>query len=84
MIKKTLIVEGMTCAACSSAVERIMNKQEAVKFANVNLTTKKLVMEYDENNLNIEKIVEIIGKAGFDAKEFVLDKKVIIPIDGMT
>lgn len=83
-MKKTLIVEGMTCAACSSAIERILNKQEAIESASVNLTTKKLVVSYDENNIDVSKIQELIAKAGYDAKELVTEKTVVIPIDGMT
>lgn len=83
-MKKTLIVEGMTCAACSSAIERILNKQEAIESASVNLTTKKLVVSYDENNIDVSKIQELIVKAGYDAKELVTEKTVVIPIDGMT
>lgn len=83
-MKKTLIVEGMTCAACSSAIERILNKQESIESASVNLTTKKLVVSYDENNIDVSKIQELIAKAGYDAKELVTEKTVVIPIDGMT
>lgn len=84
MINKTLIVEGMSCAACSSAVERIMNKQQAVESASVNLTTKKLTVAYDENSIDVSKMQELIAKAGFEAKEMLVDKTVVIPIDGMT
>ena len=84
MKNKTFIVGGMTCAACSSAVERIMNKQEAIDSASVNLTTKKLVVSYDEDKIDIPKIKELISKAGFDANELVAEKTVIIPIEGMT
>jgi Cu+-exporting ATPase len=83
-MNKTFIVEGMSCAACSSAVERIMNKQEAVDSASVNLTTKKLVMTYDDDQLSNEIIIELIGKAGFTAQEHIELKRVVLPIDGMT
>lgn len=84
MTNKIFIVEGMSCAACSSAVERIMNKQESVKYASVNLTTKKLTLEYDEDLIDVTKIEELIGKAGFEAKELMIEKTVVIPVDGMT
>ncbi len=66
MKNKTFNVEGMECAACSSAIERILKKQLGVHLANVNLTTKKLVVEYNDD-MNEEKIIELISKAGFKA-----------------
>lgn len=83
-MNKTFVVEGMSCAACSSAVERILNRSEAVVTASVNLTTKKLVMDYDETLLSVEEIQSKIEKAGFTASEYIELKKVVLPIDGMT
>jgi Cu+-exporting ATPase len=81
---KELIVEGMSCAACSSAVERILNKQDAVESAQVNLTTKKLNIEYDDSQMTMDTVKELIVKAGFEPVDIVKSKKVVIPVDGMT
>jgi Cu+-exporting ATPase len=81
---KELIVEGMSCAACSSAVERILNKQEAIESAQVNLTTKKLNVTFDEENIQMDDIKKLIVKAGFEPVDIVQKKKVVIPVDGMT
>lgn len=81
---KELIVEGMSCAACSSAVERILNKQEAISSAQVNLTTKKLNVSYDEGHMDLETIKALIVKAGFEPLDIVKEKKVVIPVEGMT
>lgn len=81
---KELIIEGMSCAACSSAVERILNKQDAVSTAQVNLTTKKLNVDFDEGQIDIDDIKGLIVKAGFEPLDIVKSKKVVIPVDGMT
>lgn len=81
---KELIVEGMSCAACSSAVERILNKQEAVNSAQVNLTTKKLNVTFDESQMDMDQIKGLIVKAGFEPVDIIKEKKVVIPVDGMT
>ena len=81
---KELIVEGMSCAACSSAVERILNKQSAVESAQVNLTTKKLNVTFDEMTLSMDDIKGFITKAGFEPVDIIQKKKVVIPVDGMT
>lgn len=81
---KTYIVEGMTCAACSSAVERVFNRSEHVIKASVNLTTKKLDLEYDDSKLSQESILEMIEKIGYSGSEYLETKEIVMPIDGMT
>lgn len=83
-MQKTFNVEGMTCAACSSAVERIVKKQPGVLEASVNLTTKKLTISIDESKFDSELIKEKIEKAGYEAKEVQKEKEVVMPIAGMT
>ncbi len=63
------IVDGMTCAACSSRAERVLLKLDGVKAANVNLTTAKAVVVYDEDKTDKEKIRVAIQKAGFSPLE---------------
>ena len=41
-------IEGMTCASCSSAVERTLNKLEGVDLAQVNLATETATISFDE------------------------------------
>ena len=65
----TLQVDGMTCAACSSGVERTVNKQQGVDTCEVNLTTGRARIIYDENLISIDTIKEKIVKAGFQPKD---------------
>lgn len=58
-------VSGMSCAACSSAVERVTRKLDGVERADVNLTTGKLVVCYDESKVTPEMIIEKVTKCGF-------------------
>ena len=46
MQTKTLCIGGMHCAACSSRVEKSVQKLEGVKTASVNLVSEKLFVEY--------------------------------------
>lgn len=41
-------IDGMACAACSAAVERVTRKIPGVSESNVNLTTNKMVITYEE------------------------------------
>jgi len=76
MITQKYKITGMTCAACSSAVERVTRKMEGVAESNVNLTTGILLITYDETLLGPENIIRKIGRAGFGAELFIeKDKK---------
>ena len=58
-------IDGMSCAACSSAVERVTRKLNGVESSNVNLTTNRMVITYDESQVTPEMICEKVSKAGF-------------------
>lgn len=82
MTKKTIKIEGMTCAACSKAVERVTKKLDGVNESNVNLATEKLNIEFDENKISLEDIMSSIDNAGYKAKLDSTTKS--IKIGGMT
>jgi Cu+-exporting ATPase len=65
--KEVYNIEGMSCAACSSAIERVTNKLEGVNLSQVNLTTNKMTIEYDETLVTSENIMSKVEKAGFKA-----------------
>lgn len=68
-MKKLFVVKGMTCAACSSRVERVLNKKEGVNEAVVNLATEKLNIDFNKDKIDTEEIIEAIKKAGYGAEE---------------
>ncbi len=68
-------ISGMSCAACSSAVERVTRKMKGVARSDVNLTTAKMQIEYDETIVTPEQIIAKIEKAGFGAEIYVEDKE---------
>ena len=64
-MKKVLLkIDGMTCSACSTGLEKYLNKQEGVK-ATVNLVMNNANIEYDENKYDISDLEKIVAKAGF-------------------
>ena len=67
MNSSTFIIEGMSCAACSSAVERSVKKLDGIKRAEVNLTTKKLSVEWDSTLTNKDNIITAVTKSGYTA-----------------
>jgi len=67
MTTKSLKIEGMTCAACAKAVERVSKKLDGVTDANVNFATEKLNVNYDESKISISDIQLAIEKGGYKA-----------------
>lgn len=67
-------ITGMSCAACSSAVERVTRKMAGVTESSVNLTTAKMTITYDETVMGPDDIVQKVSKAGFGAAPVAEDK----------
>jgi Cu+-exporting ATPase len=83
-MKKTFKIEGMTCSACSAAVERATGRLEGVSKSEVNLAVEKMIVEYDDTKIGQKAIFEAVAKAGYKALEDKEIRKVAIPIEGMT
>lgn len=66
-------ITGMSCAACSSAVERVTRKLDGVQSSDVNLTTTKMTITYDESQVTPELIISKVEKAGFGAEPIAED-----------
>lgn len=64
----TVAIEGMTCGACTSAVEGGFKDLEGLVQFNISLLAERAVIVHDSANLSPEKIVEIIDDRGFDAR----------------
>lgn len=64
-------IKGMTCAACSSAVERVTRKMEGVADSTVNLTTTIMTITYDETLVDSDKIMAKVERAGFEANPYI-------------
>ena len=64
MSNATLNVEGMSCGHCVSSVEKAVSNLGAV--AKVDLATKKVSVEYDENKVTLGAIKEAIEDQGYD------------------
>ncbi len=55
----------MHCAACSTSLERVLNKNKAIKEAHVNLATEEATIEYNDKDIDLEGLKKVVEKAGF-------------------
>lgn len=62
-------VSGMSCAACSANIERITRSLNGVKEANVNLTTERLTITYNEELINKRAIFKAVKEIGYELHE---------------
>lgn len=70
-VKKTFNIEGMTCASCAQTIEKATQKLRGVNLSSVNLTTEKLVVEYDPGMVNLTDIIKAVMDSGYEAHEEV-------------
>ncbi|KAI1334340.1 putative copper-transporting P-type ATPase [Xylariaceae sp. FL0016] len=63
----TIAVEGMTCGACTSAIEGGFADVTGVKHFSISLLSERAVIEHDASLLPVEQILEIIEDRGFGA-----------------
>lgn len=73
MYATTLHVGGMTCGACTSAVEGAFKGVPGIKSFSISLLSERAVIEHDPNIMSSEKLAETIEDTGFDAE--VLETK---------
>lgn len=62
-----LAITGMTCANCSGRIERVLGKKPGIYRANVNLASKKGMIEYNPSIVTEPAIITMIEKTGFGA-----------------
>lgn len=73
--EETYTITGMSCAACSSAVERVTGKIEGVDSSSVNLATGKMTISYDTDRVTPELIIAKVEKAGFGCEPILKSQK---------
>lgn len=71
MIRKKFRVKGMTCSSCSSHVEHSVRNLIGVFNVEVNLMGATMMVEYDEEKVNDELIIETVNSGGFNASIYI-------------
>ena len=66
-VTKTFDVEGMTCASCSSTVEKTAAKLNGMERASVNLASEKMSVTYNPLELSVRDISDAISGSGYKA-----------------
>ena len=61
-----LVIEGMTCSACSARLERVLNAATGVTSAVVNLALERATVRIDPGQAGLDTVIGIVRRCGFD------------------
>ncbi len=65
-----LLVEGIHCAACVWLIEQALHKQAGVLAADVNLTSKRLRLRWDQSQIKLSQLIHLLAQIGYSAVPF--------------
>lgn len=67
MKKITLQVSGMHCASCAIIIDKNLRKKEGVTNSNVNFSTSKATIEFDDTKVKEDDLISAVKSAGYGA-----------------
>lgn len=76
-MKEKFNVNGMSCAACVSAVEKKVSMLEGVESCSVSLTTNSMTASFDENITSRDDIIKAVFRAGYTASVWSADENAV-------
>ena len=68
-----LAITGMTCAACSTRIEKVLRRQPGVATASVNLASEKATVAFTPGVASLESLVAAVEAAGYGATRAASD-----------
>ena len=60
-------IDGMTCQACASRLEKVLNKKPFIAAASVNFASEEAQITYDASQTDPTALAALIAKTGFSA-----------------
>lgn len=65
--KQSFAIEGMTCQACATRIEKVLNKKDAIVQAEVNFASEEAQVVFDNQQIDTDGVIKLIEKAGYQA-----------------
>ena len=63
--EEVLRILGMTCAACSTRVEKMVGRMDGVEKVSVNLSTERMTIRLDRSKTSMAEVKKMVEKAGY-------------------
>ena len=79
MKKQLLDITGMSCSACSSRIEKVVNRMQGVEQMSVNLLKNNAHVTFDESVVDEKAIIARIEKLGFGARVHAANVAATVP-----
>ena len=69
-MQEKFLISGMSCAACSSGIERALRRLNGVNRADVSLMAETLTIEYDDKAISKKEIFDTVIALGYGIYEY--------------
>jgi len=70
ILKNTIAIEGMTCAACEVTVEKVGGGVEGVISIKASALNKHAIIQFDKSKTDIDTIIHAIETTGYTSKKY--------------
>ena len=74
-VSQKFSVTGMTCSACSASVEKAVRRLDGIDEVNVNLLTNSMIVEFDNEVIDDNRIINAVIDAGYGASLYAKSNK---------
>lgn len=74
----SLSIEGITCAACAWLIEHKVSQLNGVHKIQVNSTTQRALIQWQESQLPLSKILNQISQIGYQAAPYQVDEQELL------
>ena len=68
LVKKKFKIDGMHCSSCAMSIDMDLEDMEGVKSAKTSYAKQETEVEYDEEKVGLEEILQTIQKSGYTAE----------------
>jgi len=68
IVKKKLKIEGMHCSSCAMSIDMDLEDLDGLKDARTSYVRQETAVEFDQDRLDIQKVIASIEKIGYKAR----------------
>ena len=75
IVKKTLLIDEMTCVACENKIEKKLKALDGITKVSASYSSGTANIEYDKEKISLNKISDVITKLGYGVKGSLVSAK---------
>lgn len=74
-VKTTLVVEGITCAACAWLIEKELGRLDGLQQVSLNLSNHRLNLEWHPEKIKVSEILQALYRLGYPSRPFCVTEQ---------